>query len=335
MIKIGVIGFGYWGPNLVRNFSYTDNCIVKRIVDSDSKRLSLAQKLYPNVLTSKTVDSIINDNDLDGIAIALPVSEHYNVAKKALLNGKNVLIEKPMTDSKKKALELIDIAKNKNKVLMVDHTFLYTGAVKKIKELIADGTIGKINYFDSIRVNLGLFQKDINVLWDLAPHDISILNYIIDEPPESIVALGASHTKNNIENIAYLTMQFKSNLIVHVNVSWASPVKIRQILIGGTKKMIVYNDMEPTEKIKVYDTGYNVISQEDENKFLVDYRIGDIHTPKLDTSEALIGVTSDFINAIATGTEPISNWQLGLSVVSILESAEKSIKNNGKTIIIK
>ena len=239
-----------------------------------------------------------------------------------------------MTDSKDKALQLIDIAIKKNKILMVDHTFLYTGAVRKIKELITSGEIGKINYFDSMRINLGLFQKDINVLWDLAPHDISILNYLIAETPKSIVATGISHTENGIENTAYLIMHFNSSLIVHINVSWVSPVKIRQILIGGTKKMIVYNDLESTEKVRVYDTGYNIISREDENKILVDYRIGDIYIPKVDTTEALIGVTSDFINSIIKGNEPTSNWKIGLEVVSILESAEKSIKNNGKEIFL-
>ena len=222
----------------------------------------------------------------------------------------------------------------KNKILMVDHTFLYTGAVKKIKELITNDEIGKINYFDSMRINLGLFQKDINVLWDLAPHDISILSYLIKGTPTSIIAKGISHTENGIENTAYLIMNYNSNLIAHVNVSWTSPVKIRQILIGGTKKMIVYNDLESTEKVKVYDTGYNIISREDENKILVDYRIGDIYIPKIDTTEALIGVTSDFVNSIIKGDEPVSNWKLGLEVVSILESAEKSIKNSGKEIFL-
>src|SRR4030042_2816823 len=229
MIKIGIIGFGYWGPNLARNFYYNNDCFIEKIVDCNPDRLDLVKKLYPDVKISENIDSIIKDHNIDAIAIALPVSHHYEVARKALLNGKNVLIEKPMTDSKEKALKLIDIAVKEKKVLMVDHTFLYTGAVKKIKELISSGEIGKINYFDFMRINLGLFQRDINVLWDLAPHDISILNYLVEEIPKSVVAIGISHTENGIENTAYLIMHFNSNLIVHINVSWTSPVKIRQI----------------------------------------------------------------------------------------------------------
>lgn len=334
MVNIGVIGFGYWGPNLVRNFYQNENCIVKKVVDSNPDRLILAKKLYPGIGTSGNIDYIIDDSDIDGVAIALPVSDHYEVASRALLNDKNVLVEKPMTDSREKALKLIDIATRKDKILMVDHTFLYTGAVKKIKELINLGEIGKINYFDSMRINLGLFQRDINVLWDLAPHDISILSYLIEDSPVSLVAIGISHTNNSIENTAYLIMNFKSNLIAHINVSWISPVKIRQILIGGTKKMIVYNDLETTEKVKVYDTGYNIISKEDEDKVLIDYRIGDIYIPKIDTAEGLKGVVSDFINSIINAGEPVSSWKIGLEVVSILESAEKSIKDGGKEVFL-
>lgn len=334
MVKIGIVGFGYWGPNLVRNFSANDNCVISGVVDINESRLQLVKKTYPGINVSTSYDFLINDPAIDGIVIALPVSEHYEFAKKALLNNKDVLIEKPMTDSVEKALELISISKKMGKILMVDHTFIYTGAVRKIKELIDKDVIGEINYFDSLRVNLGLFQKDINVVWDLAPHDLSILNFLIKETPLSVIATGISHTNNNIENIAYVTLFFKSKLIAHFNVSWTSPVKIRQILIGGSKNMILYNDLEATEKIKVYDTGFSVANNIEENKILVDYRIGDIFVPKVEVTEALKLVVDDFINSIVKRSEPLSNWEMGLEVVKILEAADKSIKNNGREITI-
>ena len=335
MVKIGVVGYGYWGPNLVRNFSAADNCEVSGIVDLSENRLQSVKKLYPGINTSTSYDLLINDPSIDGIVIALPVAEHYEFAKKALLKNKDVLIEKPMTDSVEKAQELISIAKKMRRILMVDHTFIYTGAVRKIKELIDKDIIGEINYFDSLRVNLGLFQSDINVIWDLAPHDLSILNFLLKEDPCSIIATGISHTRNNIENIAYIILFFKSKMIAHFNVSWTSPVKIRQILIGGSKKMVLYNDLESTEKIKVYDAGFSVTNHIEENKILVDYRIGDIFVPKIEVTEALKLVADDFINSIVKRSEPLSNWEMGLEVVKILEAAEKSIKNNGREIKIK
>lgn len=334
MANIGIAGFGYWGPNLVRNFSGVDSCVVKKVADANNARLAMVGKSYPQIETTTNIDDLLNDPAIDGIVIALPVSLHYEVAKKALLKGKHVLVEKPLTDSTEQALQLIDLAQKMDRVLMVDHTFLYTGAVRKMKEIIDAGGIGDVQFFDSVRINLGLFQKDINVLWDLAPHDISILGYLLNEEPCSVVATGISHTPNGIENIAYMTLNFASNKIAHFNNSWTSPVKIRQILIGGTQKMIVYDDLEPTEKVKVYDTGYEFISKEEENKILVDYRVGDIYIPKLDNKEALRGVAEDFLTAIHNGSEPVANWKNGLSVVRILEAAEKSLKNKGKEVLL-
>jgi len=334
MVKIGVVGYGYWGPNLVRNFSSVDNCEVARVVDANELRLQTVKKLYPNTDTSTSFDSLINDPSIDGIIIALPVAEHYEFAKKALLKNKDVLIEKPMANSVDKAQELISIAKKMGRILMIDHTFIYTSAVRKIKDLIDNDFIGEINYFDSLRINLGLFQRDINVIWDLVPHDLSILNFLLKEKPTSVIATGISHTSNNIENIAYITLFFKSKLIAHFNVSWTSPVKIRQILIGGSKKMILYNDLESTEKIKVYDTGFSVTNHVNENKILVDYRVGDIFVPKVELVEALKLVAEDFVNSILKRCEPISNGNMGLEVVKVLEAAEHSIKNRGKEIEI-
>lgn len=333
-MKIGIIGFGYWGPNLVRNFSTQEGCEVAMVSDFRAERLNIVKKSYPSVKTTTNAEDIFNDTSIDAVVIATPVFAHFDLAKKALEYGKHVLVEKPITASSAEVETLIDLSIQKNRVLMVDHTFLYTGAVQKMKQLIDSGDIGKVNYFDSTRINLGLFQPDVNVLWDLAPHDISILTYLIGEKPYSINATGISHTNNGIENIAYMTVNFQSDIVAHFNCSWSSPVKIRMTLVGGDKKMIVFNDMEPTEKIKVYDTGYSVKTDEEKQRILVDYRAGDIFIPKLQTNEALALMAKDFISAIQLGTKPISDCYLGLSVVKILEGAQKSIKQKGKEILL-
>jgi predicted dehydrogenase len=333
-IKVGLIGLGYWGPNLIRNFSSNKNCELTAIADFQIEKLSKYKSLYPRIETYSTADEIIKNPGIDAIIIATPVFSHFQLAKASLENNKHVLVEKPMTSSVSEAESLIELANRKNKILMVDHTFLYTGAVKKIKELVDNETIGKIKYIDSTRINLGLFQPDINVLWDLAPHDISILYHIYHETPFAVNATGVCHTGNNIENIASLTLQYQSNMIAHFNCSWTSPVKIRKFLIGGDKKMIVYDDMEPTEKVKLYDTGFEHKSEEDKRKVLVDYRIGDIFVPKLLTLEALTGVANDFINSIINNSSPVADASLGLNVVKVLEAAQKSIKQQGKEILI-
>lgn len=331
-MKIAIIGFGYWGPNLVRNFLNIENCSVEMVSDFKVERLNVIKKNYPAISTTTNPDDIFNNPAIDAVIIATPVFSHFTLAKQALLNGKHVLIEKPMTTTSAEAEELIALAQKNNKVLMVDHTFLYTGAVQKMKSLINNEEIGKINYFDSTRINLGLFQPDVNVLWDLAPHDIAILSYLLDEKPVSVNATGISHTNNGIENIAYMTLNYQSGFIAHFNCSWTSPVKIRMTLLGGDKKMIVYNDMEPTEKIKIYDTGYSLKTEEEKQRILVDYRIGDVFIPKLNTQEALLGMAQDFVNAINKGTQPISNSELGLDVVKILEASQKSIKAKGLVV---
>jgi len=335
MAGIAIIGYGYWGPNLVRNFSAVTNCSVEWVVDLRTERLALIKKQYPNIHITSNINDALNDPAVTAVVVATPVQYHYALAKTALEHGKHVLIEKPMTQSSAEAEELIALSKKKGVVLMVDHTFLYTGAVRKIKELINSGEIGDIQYFDSTRINLGLFQPDINVLWDLAPHDISILFYLIKGRPVSVSATGISHTPNGLENVAYLTVNYDSSHIAHFSCSWSSPVKIRKILIGGTKKMIVFDDVEPSEKVKVYDTGYTVKSDEDKRKLLVDYRAGDIHVPKLEQREALYGMAADFVSAIDKGTTPVSDWKVGLEVVKVLEAAQESIKNKGKEVFIK
>jgi len=334
MIKIGIVGVGYWGPNLLRNFSAQSNAIVRRVVDTRQEKLQFVQKNYPHILTSLHFDDLLNDPEIDALVIATPVFTHFDLAQKALQKNKHVLLEKPMADSAAHCKELIELALQKGLVLMVDHTFLYTGAVQKMKEIIDSKTIGTPKYFDSTRINLGLFQPDINVLWDLAPHDISILSYLVDETPYSVNATGISHTHNGIENIAFMTINYQSNFIAHFNCSWTSPVKVRQTMIGGDKKMIVYNDLEPSEKIRLYDTGYDHKTEEDKRRIMVDYRTGDVFIPKLQGTEALALVAKDFINSILNMKEPLANASIGMKVVELLEASQQSIKNKGKEIAL-
>jgi predicted dehydrogenase len=334
-INIGIIGYGYWGPNLGRNFNRNRNFHIIKVADSRPERLNLLQNEYPSVEITTNPEDIIKDTSIDAVAIATPVFTHFQLAKMALEKGKHVLLEKPMTSTSGEAEELIEIATRKGLSLMVDHTFLYTGAVQKIKQLIETDTIGKVKYLDSTRINLGLFQPDINVLWDLAPHDISILTHLVSEKPYSLNATGVSHTNNGLENIAFLTVNFESGFIAHFNCSWTSPVKIRLMLIGGDKKMIVFNDLEPTEKIKIYDTGYNVKTDEDKQRLLVDYRTGDIFIPKTQYTEALALMAEDFSKSILNKKSPVSDSSSGLSVIKILEASNESIKNKGKEILIK
>lgn len=334
MLGIAIVGFGYWGPNLVRNFSLGGNCAVRTVVELREERLSMVRKLYPNIRTTTSYEDVLRDPGVDAVVIALPISLHYAFAKSALMEGKHVLLEKPLTNSVKCAEELVELAERKKKILMVDHTFLYTGAVRKIKSMVTSGDIGRIQYFDSVRINLGLFQYDSNVVWDLAPHDLSIMNYLLDERPTGVVATGICHLNNEIEDIAYLTLYFESMLIAHFSVSWASPVKIRKILIGGDKKMVVYDDIEPTEKVRVYDSGYTVSSVEEQNRLKVDYRVGDVFLPKLDATEALRSLADDFVKSITSGAHPVADAQSGLEVVRVLEAAEQSIKSRGKEVAL-
>jgi predicted dehydrogenase len=334
MITVGIIGYGYWGPNLVRNFYSANDCFVKSVAEERSERLMNLAKTFPAIEGKSSADDIINDPAIDAIIIATPVSTHFSLAKRALLAGKHVLMEKPMTASVLEAEILINLATQRKLLLMVDHTFLYTGAVEKMKQLVDCKELGNIKYLDSTRINLGLFQHDINVLWDLAPHDISILNYVINDTPYSVNATGITHTHNEIENIAYLTVNYKSGFIAHFNCSWTSPVKVRMMLIGGDQKMILYNDLEPTEKIKVYDTGYNHKTDEDKKKVMVDYRTGDIHVPKVSTTEALLSMANDFISCIQSSKQPRSSWQIGYDVVKILEASNQSIKHNGCEVLL-
>lgn len=331
-MKIGVIGLGYWGPNIVRNFVSNENveCVV--CCDLSDERLAKIKKQFHSVVTTKNADDILKDISIEAVAIVTPVDTHFSLAKKALENGKHILVEKPFTSTVDEAEELLSLAEKKGLKVMVDHTFLYTPAVQKIKNLVDSGEIGDILYFDSTRINLGLFQRDVNVIWDLAPHDFSIMNYIINKKPISLNAMGADHVGKGLEDVAYVHVNFGNNLIAHFHVNWLSPVKIRKVLIGGSKKMIVFDDMENSEKIKIFDTGIEIQNKDDEYQKLINYRLGDIYSPLLNNSEALSALIKDFINTITLNTIPVSCGGQGLKVVQLLEATQKSIKNNGKEI---
>ncbi len=330
MVNIGIIGLGYWGPNLVRNFNQAKGATVKCVADLDENRLAKIKTLYPTVDTVHNADEVIQRADIDAVVLATPIVTHYELAKKALLSGKHVLVEKPLATSRAEVLELIELASARNLVIMVDHTFLYTGAVRKIRSLIDSGEIGDLQYFDSTRINLGLFNPNWSVIWDLAVHDLSIFDYISNgKKPNAISATGVSHTNRPIENIAYITLFFDDSTIAHITSSWVSPMKVRKTMIGGSKKMVIYDDVEPTEKIKVYDSGFTISTPEEMHKWLVDYRFGDIHIPKLEQTEALLGVANDFVSAISNGTTPVSDYNSGLNVVTMLEAAHNSIKAQG------
>lgn len=337
MINIGIVGFGYWGPNLVRNFSNISDCRVLRICDINPDRLVKASLSYPSTCCTTDYNELINDKDVDAIVIVTPVSTHYELAKKVLRAGKHVLIEKPMTCNSKEAKYLINLSKTKKKILMIDHTFVYTGAVRKIKEIIQNGELGEIYYFDSVRANLGMFQKDINVIWDLAVHDFSIMDFVLDKKPVSILSIGKTHF-GEFENMAYITSEFEGNTLAHFHVNWLSPIKIRRILICGSKKMLVYDDIETIEKVRVYDKGveYVVVSNDKEKTLnygvTVQYRSGDMFAPKLDTTEALKLMCQEFIDSINENRKPLTDGTSGLRIVKLLEAADISLKRKGMVI---
>jgi predicted dehydrogenase len=328
-MKIAVVGVGYWGPNLVRNFLKNDHVNGVICIDNDRNRLDFILRQYPNVETETSYERVLDEGDVDAVVISTPVNTHYNMARSALEKGKHVLIEKPMTANSRDARALHELAEDKDLILMVDHIFVYNGAVRKIKELIKADEIGNIMYYDAVRINLGLFQHDVNVIWDLAIHDLSIMDFLLPEKPVAVSAVGIGHYDNRIENISYLTLFFKSNCIGHIHVNWLAPVKIRRILIGGDKKMIVFDDVEPVEKIRVYDKGVSATTQEGIYETLIQYRTGDMYAPKFDTTESLESVADEFTSSIRNHTQPMTNGAEGIRMIKLLEAAEKSIKSQG------
>jgi predicted dehydrogenase len=332
-VRVGVIGYGYWGPNIVRNFSALDNCDLVSICDRSPNALKRAARLYPGVQLTTDAAEILGAPDIDAVAIVTPVWTHFDLAKAALENGKHVFVEKPFTSTSRQAEELIELAARKNLQIMVDHTFVFSGAVRKIRELVDNGTLGPLYYFDSTRVNLGLFQHDVSVVWDLAPHDLSIMDYVLREKAEAVVATGGEHL-NGLADMAFITVYFPGKLIAHINVNWLSPVKVRTTLIGGKDKMLVWNDLEPDEKIKIYDKGVDIANGEGLYDLLVSYRSGDIASPKVDQTEALKRELGYFVECIQANQTPSNDGAAGLRVVRLLEAAEQSLKSRGKLITL-
>jgi predicted dehydrogenase len=334
MLRIGVIGYGYWGPNIVRNFNTADRSQVVMVCDMNQQSLKKVKKAYPHVRVTTDSREMIKDPEVDAVAIATPVFTHHELAKMALQEGKSVFLEKPFTHTVAEAEELVELAEKNKLKLMVDHTFLYTGAVKKIKQLVEDNVLGDLYYFDSIRVNLGLFQHDVNVVWDLAPHDIAIMDYVIGERPQAVVATGSGHFGRGLEDIAYLTFYFSHNVIAHINVNWLSPVKVRTTLIGGQKKMLVWNDLEPDEKIKIYDRGVQVRTKEGKYNLLVDYRSGDMWAPKIEQVEALKLIAETFVEYVRNGGTVVNDGIAGLNNIKMLVASSQSLSNKGQMVYL-
>ena len=329
-MKVGIVGLGYWGPNLIRNF-LAHNEVTKVIgCDKDINRLNFIKSKFPSAFLTDDFNDLLN-SDVDAIIIATPVFTHFNLAKKALEAGKHIWVEKPFTTTSKQGEELIEIAERKGLKIFVDHTFIYTGAVQKIKELVDKGELGEIIYFDSVRINLGLFQHDVNVIWDLAPHDLSIMKYILpDKKILGVTATGISNYETDQENIAHLSLHFQNNsCLAHFHVNWTSPLKIRRMIVAGDKKMLVFDDMENFEKIKVYDCGVKIDTKENIHKTLVQYRTGDMYSPKIIQTEALALGATEFLSAINNNHQPLTSGKEGLDVVKILEASNESIKNRG------
>jgi predicted dehydrogenase len=336
MISVGVIGYGYWGPNLVRNFAEAPGGRVGFVADRRAERLSHVALRYPAAKVSTDYRDLLADPGIAAVAIATPVSSHFDLALAALRAGKHVLVEKPMTATSDQALALIEEADTRGLVLMVDHTFVYTPAVQKIRELTQRGDLGDIYYYDSVRINLGLFQHDVNVLWDLAVHDLSIMDYVLGQTPASVSATGLSHVAGQPENIAYMTMFFDGRLIAHVHVNWLAPVKVRRTLLGGSRRMIVFDDLEASEKVKVYDRGISVNpSPENVYQMLIGYRAGDMWAPQLGLAEALQTEARHFIQCIESRQTPTTDGQAGLRVVRLLEAATQSMAQHGALVRIR
>jgi predicted dehydrogenase len=333
LVRVGIIGYGYWGPNIVRNFWEATGSQVVAVSDRRAQRLAQMQARYPSIAVTADCNEVFADPSIDAVAIVTPVSTHFDLAIEALRAGKHVLVAKPLAASSEQAVQLIETAEERGRVLMVDHTFLYTGAVRKIKELIDSNGLGRLYYYDSIRVNLGLFQHDVNVLWDLAAHDLSIMDYLLDRRPVAVAATGAAHIPGQPVNMAYLTCHFDDNVLAHLHVNWLAPVKVRRTLIGGDRQMIVYDDLEPSEKVKVYNKGI-LIGDGPERVYesLVGYRTGDMWAPQVSLTEGLRVEAQHFLDCIRSGERPLTDGEAGLRVVRILEAATQSLAQRGTPV---
>ncbi len=334
MITVGILGYGYWSPILVKNFASLD-CRIKRIADRNTPKLEAAQALYPDVIVSKDMDDVVNDSEIDAVVITLPANMHYETAKKALLAGKHVLVEKPMTDSVETARELLELAKKSGLVLMVDHHFLYKDSVCELKRIADSGELGKLQYFDATRINLGLFRPDVNVMWDLAAHDISIIQFILGKDPVSVSATGRAHFINQQENIAFITLFYEDDFIAHINVSWSSPIKDRTVLLGGDKGVALFDDAENLEKLRIYEVNYEMKEKPGSPVPLVACSSGNVRIPEPDTCNALKNVCADFLRCIEEHDCPESGGDFGLSVIRVLDAANQSLRSHGKEVYLK
>jgi len=331
MMRIGVVGYGYWGPNIVRNLRGLEGCKVAAVCDQSPAALKRIKQAYPDLAVTTQSSELLTSTEIDAIAVVTPVCTHFELAKAALENGKHVFVEKPFTSTTRQAEELIELADRKNLKIMVDHTFLFTGAVRKIRELIDEGVLGDLYYYDSTRVNLGLFQHDVSVVWDLAPHDLSIMSFLIPQEPEAVVATGQAHL-NGLVDVAFLTVYFPGNTIAHINVNWLSPVKVRTTLLGGEKKMLVWNDLEADEKLKIYDKGAEMSSGQGLYELMVSYRSGDMWAPRVEQTEALKVELNHFMDCVAKDQTPINDGVAGLRVVKLLEAADRSLAERGRAV---
>lgn len=333
MVHVAILGYGYWGPRIARNFHSSGKSQLRAICDQRPESLRRAGAEFSGIPLISDPCEVLTSPEVDAVAIVTPVWTHFDLAKTALQNGKHVFVEKPFTSTAAQAEELIELAEKKNLTIMVDHTFLFTGAVRKIRELVDDKTLGDLYYYDSTRVNLGLFQHDVNVIWDLAPHDLAIMDYLIHAKAEAVVATGQSHL-NGLEDVAFITIYFEGKVIAHVNVNWLSPVKVRTTLVGGEKKMLVWNDLEADEKIKVYDKGVQITNAAGVYDLLISYRSGDMWAPKIDQTEALRAEADYFVDCVMAGEKPINDGISGYRVVRMLEAANCSLKNKGKVVYL-
>ncbi len=335
-VRVGVIGLGYWGPNLVRNFRAVDDAEVRVCCDREASRTRDIVRHFAGMRTTAKAEAVLADDSIDAVVIATPVATHYELARTALESGKHVLVEKPLTADLAQAEELVRLAEDRGRVLMVDHVFLYSPAVRKIKEIVDGGQLGDLLFVDSVRINLGLLQHDVNVVWDLAPHDVSIVDHMVGRMPRSVAAFGASHTESDIEDVAYLNLDYGDGLIANFHLNWLSPVKIRYTMLGGSRKSLVYNDLDPVERIKVYDSGISVRPDDLERRrgMLVDYRVGDVWSPHVSRGEPLHVMAEHFVDCAARGKTPLSDGHAGLRVVRILDAAQRSIRAQGGRITL-
>ena len=335
MIGVGVVGYGYWGPNLVRNLAETPGAQIKAVADLDAQRLGLVQRRYPGVKTTQRLRDVLDDPWIDAVAVATPVATHFDIGMQVLQAGKHLWLEKPMTQTADQAKQLVEEADKRKRVLLVDHTFIYTDAIQRLAQLIRSDELGKVFYYDSTRINLGLFQRDASVICDLAVHDFAILDYLLGEQPSAVSASGVNHFPGTPENLAFITMYYDSGTIGHTNVSWLSPVKVRQILIGGSKKMVTYDDLQPSEKLKVYDKGVSLVPPGDSTEELrIGYRSGDVWSPKLGMVEALRTEGEHFVKCIDQDTAPMTDGAMGLRVVQLIEAAHNSMHSKGQTAFL-